>query len=830
MTALTQSPNGTLASHARACISEGLCALPAVRTGDQKRAALASWRPYQSRLPSDQELDAWFGSDTQAMCLVCGAVSGNLEMIDFDMGGEAFAAWRVDVESIAPGLMERLVIESTPSGGRHVVYRCESPVSGNTKLAQRKIVTGGEEPVVVGNKSFLPRRTPEGEWVVLVTLIETRGEGGLFLCAPSDGYELQQGDLCRPPVITADERDVLLGCARAMDDTAREVVGATPPSTRSDRLRPGDDFNERGDVRELLTRHGWTRVSSGENEHWCRPGKALGTSATLKGRVFYVFSSNALPFDAPRAYSPFAVYTLLEHGGDFARAASHLASEGYGDRKTTGGANDSALATTRLSAEGGKGGVPLGQCDPESGRLVLSPSQTLPTAEAYIGEFNEHPDGRTLHSYGGLLIEWRGNRYCEIEEESVKQRLQPWLHGALRFVFNKRTGELELVDFASNPHTVKQALETIRTHVHLAANTSTPSWLCPPAPDRPPALELLPCKSMTLHIPSGRVLAPTPALFNINALDFDYDPDPEPPERWIKFLEQLFGDDLESVELLQEWMGYCLTADTSQQKMLLLVGPKRSGKGTIGGVLERLVGIGNVAGPNTGSLAETFGLQQLIGKSVAVVSDARFGGEKIGTVVERLLCISGEDTLTIDRKFLTSVTMKLPTRFMFMTNELPRLNDASTALAGRFLVLRLTKSFYGQEDLTLKSQLVAELPGILKWALDGWKRLTERGRFVQPKSGEESIIDMEDLASPVGAFIRDCCVVGAGHRVPVDALYIDWTAWCQREGRTIVCTKQSFGRDLAAAAPGVKRRRGSGQVAFYEGIGLRDEGGGGVPV
>jgi putative DNA primase/helicase len=472
--------------------------------------------------------------------------------------------------------------------------------------------------------------------------------------------------------------------------------------------------------------------------------------------------------------------------------------------------------------EGGDSLVPLGQHDPATGRLVLSPRRTLPTAEAYAREFNQHAEGRTLHGYGGLLMEWRGNRYCQVEEEWLKQRLQPWLHKALRYVLNKQTGEMELVDFESNPTTVKQALDTIRAFVHLPASTVSPSWLGS-GKDRPPALELLPCKSLNLHIPTGRVLAPTPALFTINALDFDYEPNPEPPERWIKFLEQLFGDDLESVDLLQEWMGYCLTGDTSQQKMLLLVGPRRSGKGTIGRIVTRLVGAGNVVGPTTSSLAGNFGLQPLIEKSLAIVSDARFGGDNVGTVVERLLCISGEDTLTIDRKFLGSVSMKLATRFMFLTNELPRLNDASTALAGRFLVLRLSNTFYGTEDVTLTDQLLAELPGILLWAIEGWKRLRARGRFIQPKSGEDAIRDMEDLGSPVGAFIRDRCVVGVGHRAWVDNLYDAWKGWCEQDGRNAVSTKQAFGRDLMAAAPGVARRRGTGMVSFYEGIGLRGE-------
>lgn len=336
---MAQAPvhvNGTLRSHAEACVDAGLCALPAIRRGEEKRVALPAWKPYQQRLPSTDELGSWFGDDTGAMCIVCGSVSGNLEMIDFDLGGEAFESWKQAVNEQSPGLLDRLVIERTPSGGFHVVYRCAEPVSGNMKLASRVIESDGPEPLVIGTKEYTPRRSGDGVWQVVVTMIETRGEGGLFLCAPSDGYELTQGELVAPPTITSDERDVLLGCAWALDEAPMPVVEGTPskvnyPETPdSCRSRPGDDFNERGDPREVLQRHGWVLVKPDENEHWRRPGKAAGTSATLKDGVFYVFSTNAPPFDAHKGYAPFAVFALLEHGGDFTKAASALVAEGYG--------------------------------------------------------------------------------------------------------------------------------------------------------------------------------------------------------------------------------------------------------------------------------------------------------------------------------------------------------------------------------------------------------------------------------------------------------------------------------------------------------------------
>lgn len=473
----------------------------------------------------------------------------------------------------------------------------------------------------------------------------------------------------------------------------------------------------------------------------------------------------------------------------------------------------------------GVGLVKLGERDPATGRLVLSPRKTQPTADAFIRDFYAHRDGETtsrkLHAHAGQLMEWRGNRYVLVEDGAMRQKLLPWLHQALRYFTNRQTGAVELTDFESNPGTVNAALDSIRALTHLSADVTPAAWLNH-SDINPDPRELLPFPSGILHVPTRKVLTPTPALFNVNAIDFEYDANAEPAERWTQFLEQLWGDDLESVQLLQEWMGYCLVADTSQQKMLLLVGPKRSGKGTIGRVLRRLVGEGNVCSPTTSGLAGTFGLQGLIGKSLAIVSDARFSGPNVLIVVERLLNISGEDSISIERKFLGDVTLKLPTRLMFLSNEIPRANDASGALAGRFLVLRLDRSFYGQEDTGLESALVAELPGILLWAIEGLKRLRERGRFVQPQSAADALREMEDLASPTGAFVRDWCVVGSCERIDVSDLYDAFAEWCRQEGRTSTAYKQLFGRDLAAAVPSITVRRGSDNVRFYQGIGLNE--------
>jgi len=85
---------------------------------------------------------------------------------------------------------------------------------------------------------------------------------------------------------------------------------------------------------------------------------------------------------------------------------------------------------------------------------------------------------------------------------------------------------------------------------------------------------------------------------------------------------------------------------------------------------------------------------------------------------------------------------------------------------------------------------------------------------------------MEDLASPLGAFLRDCCEVGAGKSAGIEELFSAWEVWCRGQRRDWTGDKQSFGRDLRAALPEIKTSRprtpqGERQ-RLYEGVAVKD--------
>lgn len=351
-----------------------------------------------------------------------------------------------------------------------------------------------------------------------------------------------------------------------------------------------------------------------------------------------------------------------------------------------------------------------------------------------------------------------------------------------------------------------------------------PAWIGPGEPPYPDPAQIIFGKASNLYIPTMEIFPPSPHWFNLGRLDFDYDPDRRLAPAWIDFLASLFKDDLQSMDTLMEMIGLLISSITKFQKMFCIIGPPRSGKGTIARIIRKLVGILNYCGPTTDSLTETFGLQPLLDKSVAIVSDARFGGRNLSILAERLLAIAGEDIITVHRKHQDAVHVQLPTRFVFLTNEIPRLTDASGALASRFIVIKLTNSFLGREDLELEDRLTGELPDILYMALRALRDLLNRGHFVQPDAAKDDLEMLQDLGSPISAFVRDRCELLPAAWTSSDDLWAAWQAWCEEEGRDGIGTKSMFFQRLNAAVTGIRRTRrtdmSNNQFYAYEGIRL----------
>lgn len=456
--------------------------------------------------------------------------------------------------------------------------------------------------------------------------------------------------------------------------------------------------------------------------------------------------------------------------------------------------------------------------------ILLSPSTPYTSAKELVRCLYTTEDASNLlRRHRGAFWLHSTGCYKQVTDERLKNSVWRFLDEANKIVPVGKS--FKTVPFAPKTSNVGDVANACLAVCELDDFIAPPAWLGDL--DLPPAVEFMSFSNGLLHVPTGELYPHTPSYFGVLSSDVEYDADAPEPVQWVRFLNETL-EDPEAINTLQEWMGYTLTPDTRQQKMLMCIGPKRSGKGTLARIHTALLGMDSVAGPTMSSLGENFGLEPLITKSLAIISDARLGGRADrGAIVERLLSISGEDAITVPRKFLPAWTGRLPTRFAIVTNILPALADDSGALAGRFVILEFRNSFYGREDTSLTAKLLAEMPGILNWAIAGYRRLRDRGHFIQPDASRGLLDQLETLGSPVKAFVNDRCSVEAGHEIEVDALYARWKEWCEGEGRigSMVGTKEWFGRNLRAVCPGLQivRRLVNGQrTRHYVGIGLEN--------
>lgn len=312
----------------------GLCVIPPMEDGSKRPDG--AWKQYQHVRPSNSQMSRWYG-DHQGVGLICGAVSGGLEMLEFEgraVRENVSTAFLARAKALGlDELVGRIRIgyqERTPSGGIHLLYRCPTPL-GNTKLARRpatpaELIAAPDDKVRV--------------------LIETRGEGGFTIIAPSGGpvhpdggdWRVEGGSIETIATITDEERDELFRLARSFDQMPEEPTWTPAPRLHvvGDDDRPGDWYNNRPDVVErtldVLVRHGWSYVrGSGQTLYLRRPGKDSGISATLNhpggkpGRLINFSSSSE--FSTEHSVDPFGVLVQLDHGGDFTAAGRAIAEE-----------------------------------------------------------------------------------------------------------------------------------------------------------------------------------------------------------------------------------------------------------------------------------------------------------------------------------------------------------------------------------------------------------------------------------------------------------------------------------------------------------------------
>jgi len=207
-------------------------------------------------------------------------------------------------------------------------------------------------------------------------------------------------------------------------------------------------------------------------------------------------------------------------------------------------------------------------------------------------------------------------------------------------------------------------------------------------------------------------------------------------------------------------------------------------------VLQLLVGKENCCFPSIENLGHNFGMAELIGKTLAQVTDLNADARSnMGAAASRMNAVSGEDGVTIDRKFNSAWNGKLPTRFVVSGNTMPNFGSHTTAMAARLIIVPFDVSFFGREDRALTEKLKAELPGILNWALDGLDTIRVKGDIEEPAESKVSKLRLIYKSDPIHGFIAEHCELDADDLTDRHVFYDAYVRYCKETGSHPVAMK-----------------------------------------
>lgn len=262
--------------------------------------------------------------------------------------------------------------------------------------------------------------------------------------------------------------------------------------------------------------------------------------------------------------------------------------------------------------------------------------------------------------------------------------------------------------------------------------------------------------------------------------------------RWLQFVSECLEKDVSRVSVLQEFMGYCLGRDNSFHKALVCVGDGRNGKGTTFYVISKLVGEENCSALRLGDMSNKETVSDLVGKLVNIDADTDATARGFESDFRR---ISAGDTM-VARKLYKDVFKFTPyCKLIVGANELPRIADKTHGFYDRLIILPYNVSFVGREDRDLKPKLVAEISGILNWALEGRRRLYEYGRFSVDKTLQGLVTELKRENNPIEIFIDENVRVHEDAYTSKKEMYDEYMAWCKESGHRAL-SRVKFGKEL----------------------------------
>lgn len=397
----------------------------------------------------------------------------------------------------------------------------------------------------------------------------------------------------------------------------------------------------------------------------------------------------------------------------------------------------------------------------------------------------------TLRVFHGSWYAYNGQYYEEIDRTVLRQELYRFLDGKQHKKI--RANGFDILNYEPTKRKIDEIMDALLAFCPIAAG-GIPCWIGEKYETiNPKHVLVFPNGWLDIndYLQGGEthLHETTPRFFSLTCYPYSFD-SKATCTLWKEFLQELFGDDLTKITLLQEWFGYNLVPDNSYEKFMLFLGPTRAGKGTILDVLTYILGDTQVLATSLKNFTRRFGLFPFFGKLAAVIGDVSTGTNYDAT--EALNClkrITGNDAVTLERKGrdITQTCVKLYTRFTMAANMMPRFPDYARTIEARVLILQFLISFAGREDTTLKDRLKVEAPGILLWALKGLKRLRQQKMFTLPVTHEKILRQVRGDLTPLTDFVTDCCEFGTEpeYYITSEHLFECYKQWAIQTGERV---------------------------------------------
>lgn len=813
----TQPAQDTLAA-ALELHAAGCCVVP-VKTDGSKAPDVASWTGYQKQRTTDTQLKTWFANGHPGLGVITGAISGNLEMLELEgraiNEGVLGELSEILTASGLGDLWNRLVagwMERSPSGGLHFHYRVEgAPVPKNTKLANRLAT----EDEYTDKEKELKAKHPHKR--IVRGLIETRGEGGFVVTAPSHGpvhssgkpYELLAGGPANIPVITAVEHQALHSVCRMLDtvpaDEPQQAAPAQPPTAirggDDAGLKPGDDYEQRTDWADILQPHGWRLLGQhGQTRYWQRPGKDTpGPSATTGRNAerdrLYVFTT-ATEFESERPYTKFGAYTLLEHGGDHSAAAKELRRQGYGSTLTTPTGRPQLRIVNGFTQ-------PLSGPPPVDGANALQADtqpRPRPASSSWPESFTD--DGNALlfvDTYGqhlryvpqrGTWLTWEGHRWGWDEGGLVVELARDMIRDLDPAVFD------DDLEKAARKHKASSlSRDKVNAAIHLAR---TDRRVVASASSLDAAPRHLNTPGGIVDLTTGEITPSDPSALHTRSASVAPDTN-MPIPRFLAFLDDTFGGNADMIGFVQRLAGYSASADTGIHVLPFLHGGGQNGKSVLMDVLRQLLGDYAATAPagflmagkqeHSEEMARLQGLRLVVASEVN--QDAKFDEAKMKE-------LTGGDTITA-RYMRQSFFSFEPTHHLWlMGNHQPQVKAGGDSFWRRLrLVPFLHKVPDDKRIENLAKILVAEEgPGILAWIIRGAIDVFD-GSLRAPAAVMAATQVYAEEEDQLGRFLDERCHIGGGDHVRIETkkLRAAYETWCHAEGEKPL-SASPFGREM----------------------------------